>query len=130
MKLCMNVAILVRFGLNKSPSSGLCNPKPGTPRTQFRKLCSSPVRFGADCSLTPSVLVLCLYCQVCSYVGFDVFTALTVMNAVFCDVASCGFIIDRRFGIPCRLHLQSRINNAREGKCYTVINRLTTVQRH
>jgi hypothetical protein len=36
-------------------------------------------------------------------------------NAVFWDVAApCGFIINRRFGGTCRLHLQGRRNNASE----------------
>jgi hypothetical protein len=29
-------------------------------------------------------------------------------NAVFCDVVPCGFIINRRFGGKCRLHLQGK----------------------
>jgi hypothetical protein len=29
---------------------------------------------------------------------FDVFTAVTMKNAVFWDVALCGFIMNRRFG--------------------------------
>jgi hypothetical protein len=33
-------------------------------------------------------------------------TVFVLKNAVFCDVAPCGFIIDRRFGVTCRLHLQ------------------------
>jgi hypothetical protein len=41
-----------------------------------------------------------------TYVGFEVFTAVTMKNAVFWDVAACGFIIRRRFGETCRLHLQ------------------------
>jgi hypothetical protein len=46
-------------------------------------------------------------------------------NAVFWDVTSCGFIINRRFGGSCRLHLQVRKNNASEENCYTVTNRPT-----
>jgi hypothetical protein len=57
-------------------------------------------------------------------VGFEVFTAVTMKNAVFWDVAPCGFIINRRFEGTCRLHLQDRRNNASEEKCYTVANRL------
>jgi hypothetical protein len=49
-------------------------------------------------------------------VGFEYFTAVTMKNAVFSDVAQCGFIITRRFGGTCSLHLQGRINNAREEK--------------
>jgi hypothetical protein len=28
---------------------------------------------------------------ICNYVRFEVFTAITMKNAVFCDVTSCGF---------------------------------------
>jgi hypothetical protein len=38
-------------------------------------------------------------------------------NVIFCDVAPCVFIINRRFGGTCRLHLQGRRNNASEEKC-------------
>jgi hypothetical protein len=51
------------------------------------------------------------------YVGFEVFTAVTMKNVVFRDVALCGFFINRRFGGTCRLHLQGGRNNASEGKC-------------
>jgi hypothetical protein len=44
--------------------------------------------------------------------GFEVIKAGTVKNAVSWDVTPCGFIITRRFGGTCRLHLQSRRNNA------------------
>jgi hypothetical protein len=37
-------------------------------------------------------------------------------NAVFWDVAPGGFIIKRRFGGTCRLHIQGISNNAREEK--------------
>jgi hypothetical protein len=36
---------------------------------------------------------------------------VTMRNAVFCDVAPFGFIINRRFGGTCRFHLQGRRNN-------------------
>jgi hypothetical protein len=32
------------------------------------------------------------------FVGFEIFTAVTMKNAVFWDVAPCGCIINRRFG--------------------------------
>jgi hypothetical protein len=35
------------------------------------------------------------------HVGFEVFTAVTMKNAVFWDVAPCGFLMDRRFGGMC-----------------------------
>jgi hypothetical protein len=41
-------------------------------------------------------------------VRFQVFTAVIVKNAVFCDVASCGSCQSRGFGGIYRLHLQSR----------------------
>jgi hypothetical protein len=37
--------------------------------------------------------------------GFEVFTAVTMKIAVFWDVAPCVFIINRRFGGTCLLHL-------------------------
>jgi hypothetical protein len=42
----------------------------------------------------------------------------------------CGFIINRRFGGLCRLHLQGRKNSANDKECQTTINRLTTLLRH
>jgi hypothetical protein len=33
-----------------------------------------------------------------SHLGFEGFAAVTMKNAVFWDVAPCGFIINRRFG--------------------------------
>jgi hypothetical protein len=32
------------------------------------------------------------------YVGFEVFTAVTMKNTVFCDVTLCGSCKNRRFG--------------------------------
>jgi hypothetical protein len=61
-------------------------------------------------------------------VGFEVFTAVTMKNAVFWDVAPCGFIINRRFGGKSRLHLLGTTNDASEEKCKTVANRLTTLR--
>jgi hypothetical protein len=54
--------------------------------------------------------------------GCEVFTAVTMKNAAFCKVAPRGFIINRRFGGTCRLHLQGRRNNASEEKCWVVPN--------
>jgi hypothetical protein len=43
------------------------------------------------------------------YVRFEIFTAVTMKNAVFCDVAPCRSCkINRRFGGTYRLHLQGR----------------------
>jgi hypothetical protein len=36
---------------------------------------------------------------------FEVFTAMTIKNAVFRDVAPCTYFVNRRFGGTCRLHL-------------------------
>jgi hypothetical protein len=41
-------------------------------------------------------------------VGFEVFTAVTMKNAVLWYVAPCGSCKSRRFGGTCRLHLQGR----------------------
>jgi hypothetical protein len=44
-----------------------------------------------------------------SCIGFEVFTALTIKNAVFWDVAPCRSCeLTRRFGGKYRLHLQGR----------------------
>jgi hypothetical protein len=45
-------------------------------------------------------------------VRFDVFTAVTVKNAVFWDVAPCRYFVNRRFGGTYRLHLEG-IRNPR-----------------
>jgi hypothetical protein len=50
-------------------------------------------------------------------VGFEVFMAVTMKNAVFSHVAPCEFIINRRFGGTCRLYLQGRRYNASKEKC-------------
>jgi hypothetical protein len=41
-------------------------------------------------------------------------------NAIFWDVAQCGYIINAHFGGTCSLYLQGRRNNASEEKCQTV----------
>jgi hypothetical protein len=46
--------------------------------------------------------------QTCRYVRFEVFTAVTVKNAVFWYVAPCRSCVERRFGGTYRLHLQGR----------------------
>jgi hypothetical protein len=43
-------------------------------------------------------------------VGFEVLTEVIMKNAVFWDVAPCGFIINRHFGGKCRLHLQGKVD--------------------
>jgi hypothetical protein len=43
------------------------------------------------------------------YVGFEVFTEVTMKNAVFWDVTPCRSCVNRRFGGTYRLHLQCRI---------------------
>jgi hypothetical protein len=47
---------------------------------------------------------------------------ITSKSAVFWAMAPWVFIINRRFGGTCRLHLQGRGNNANEEKCQTVAN--------
>jgi hypothetical protein len=49
-------------------------------------------------------------------VGFGVFTAVTVENAVLLDVAPHGLIMNRRFGGTCRSILRLK-NSASEEKC-------------
>jgi hypothetical protein len=44
-------------------------------------------------------------------------------NAVFWDVTPCEFIINRRFGGTCRLHLHGKRINASEEKCQAAANR-------
>jgi hypothetical protein len=48
------------------------------------------------------------YGYVIEYVRFEVFTAVTVKNAVIWDVAPCKSCVNRRFGGTYRLHLQGR----------------------
>jgi hypothetical protein len=43
-----------------------------------------------------------------SYVRFEVFTAVTMKNVVFWDVALCRYWVNRRFGGTYRLQLQGR----------------------
>jgi hypothetical protein len=45
-------------------------------------------------------------------VRFEVFTAVTMKNAVFWNVAPCRYFVNRRFGGTHRLHLQG-IRNPR-----------------
>jgi hypothetical protein len=56
------------------------------------------------------------------YVGFEVFTAVTMKNAVFWDVAPRKSCVNRRFGGKYRLHLQSAATCSRwflaRGFCY------------
>jgi hypothetical protein len=42
------------------------------------------------------------------HVRFEVFTAMTVKNVVFWDVALCRSCVNRRFGGTYQLHLQGR----------------------
>jgi hypothetical protein len=39
---------------------------------------------------------------------FEVFTAVTIQNAIFWDVAPCRSCVNRRFGGTYRLHIQGR----------------------
>jgi hypothetical protein len=50
------------------------------------------------------------------FIGFQVFTSVTMTNVVFWDVKPCGFITNRRFGGTCRLNLKAEeIIRARKG---------------
>jgi hypothetical protein len=51
-------------------------------------------------------------CKVWPSVGFKVFTAVTMNNAVFWDVAPCRSYVNRRFGGTYRLHLQGSLQSA------------------
>jgi hypothetical protein len=42
------------------------------------------------------------------FVKFEVFTAVTMKNVVFWDVALCSSCVNRRFGATYRLHRQIR----------------------
>jgi hypothetical protein len=42
------------------------------------------------------------------FVRFEVFTAMTMKNDVFWDVASCRFCVNLRFGATYRLHFHGR----------------------
>jgi hypothetical protein len=46
--------------------------------------------------------------QFMNYVRFEVFTAVTMKNAVLWDVAPCRSCVNRRFGGTYRLQLQGR----------------------
>jgi hypothetical protein len=46
--------------------------------------------------------------RVDQFVRFEVFTAVTMKNAVFWDVAPCRSCVNRRFGGTYCLHLQGR----------------------
>jgi hypothetical protein len=48
------------------------------------------------------------YNTTCINVRFEVFTAVTMKNAVFWDVAPCRYCVNRRFGSKYRLHLPGR----------------------
>jgi hypothetical protein len=44
------------------------------------------------------------------FVRFEVFTAVTMKNTVYSDVASCKYFVNRRFGGTYRLNLQGILN--------------------
>jgi hypothetical protein len=46
-------------------------------------------------------------------VKFEVFTAVTMKNAVFWDVAPCRYCVNRRFGGTYRLHLLTLVLRSR-----------------
>jgi hypothetical protein len=61
------------------------------------------------------VICMCVYTYIRTW--FEVFTALTIKNAVFWNVVLCGFNLNWHFGITCYLLLQGRRNNTSEEKC-------------
>jgi hypothetical protein len=52
----------------------------------------------------------CFQKKIYIFVRFEVFTAITMKNTVFWDVAPCRYFVNRRFGGTYRLHLQGRRN--------------------
>jgi hypothetical protein len=65
-----------------------------------------------DCPNYAIQPIRCAICNVAldliklkSIVRFEVFAAVTMKNAVFCDVASCRYFVNPRFGGTYRLHL-------------------------
>jgi hypothetical protein len=61
-------------------------------------------------------------------VRFEVFTAVTTKNCVFCDVTTCGYYNNRRFGVTYRLHDQGDRN--RWTRNVAVISNLSTLRRN
>jgi hypothetical protein len=51
---------------------------------------------------------LAAHLKIVQLVRFEVFTAVTMKNAVFWDVAPCRSCVTRRFGGTYHLHLQGR----------------------
>jgi hypothetical protein len=49
-----------------------------------------------------------------SFIGFKVFKAVAMKNAVFWDVAPCGSCENRRFGGTCSLHFQVEKSSSEE----------------
>jgi hypothetical protein len=72
---------------------------------------------GRYCSKTPVNIQQTTRCHILEdrnfYVKFEVFTAVTMNNAIFGDVAPCRSCVNRRFGGTCHLHLQGRKNRER-----------------
>jgi hypothetical protein len=52
--------------------------------------------------------------NMCIYVRFEIFTAVTMKNSFFWDVAPCRSCLNRRFGGTYRHHLQGRKIRERE----------------
>jgi hypothetical protein len=58
--------------------------------------------------------------------GFKVFTAVTMKNSVFWDLAQCGSCNNRRFAVTCRVHLRAE-KYAREKSVRRLLTDWTTV---
>jgi hypothetical protein len=54
------------------------------------------------------------FLNIIDFVRFEVFTAVTMKNAVFWDVAPCRSCVNRRFGGTYRLRLQGRKSASEE----------------
>jgi hypothetical protein len=82
---------------------------PQVASAKFAKILGIPQYLGPSAKLQGCKVLKVRHCK---HVGFEIFTAVTMNNAVFWDVAPCGFIMNRRFGRTCRLRLQDGRNNA------------------
>jgi hypothetical protein len=70
---------------------------------QLRFICKT-----IECQNSPSDIynIKNLKNKICINITSEVFTAVTMKNAVFWDVALCIYFVNRRFGGMNRLHLQ------------------------
>jgi hypothetical protein len=70
-----------------------------------------PVQSSLEGEAEHTVKLICIIAILTAklnYVRFEAFTAVTMRNAVFCDVAPCISCLNRRFGGTYRLPLHGR----------------------